>query len=278
MLSTNLAWLSLLNDLTSKGKEVSPRGQPCLEIIGYSTTIPMDSPVLTIVERKLGRRFMVAEAEWILSGRNDVASMAPYSREISKFSDDGQRFDGAYGVKIADQLRYVCDCLINDNDTRQAVMGIWRENPRPSKDVPCTIACQFFIRDRKLNCCDYMRSSDAWLGIPYDWFNFSMLSAYVLLELRRRDVTFNDVELGTLQLTAGSQHLYTRNLCAAKAILEQRHVVPCNPLNTHEFDSPQELVDHLRLLKDERWSPKKWLTDLIQDKVFHLEESLETAP
>lgn len=273
MCHANDAWLTMLNDLTRHGKNVSPRGIPCQEIISYTSTIDMTTPVVTIPERKLGKRFMVAEAWWMLSGKNDVASIAPYSKTISKFSDDGRRYDGAYGVKIIDQLRYICDMLIEDNDTRQAVISIWRENPRKSKDVPCTLSCQFFIRThdgiRYLDCCDCMRSSDAWLGVVYDWFNFSMLSAYVLLTIQERDESLKNVKLGRLHLTAGSAHLYESNMPEAYSILRQprpfyNSYSRYEPLNISEFTGADDLVRHLACLKDQYPTSRKWLTELIK--------------
>ena len=268
--SANDAWLDLIEDISLRGNSVAPRGLPCRELLAHTTHVRMDSPVVTIKERKLGRRFLVAEAWWILTGRNDVASIAPYSKEISKFSNDGRRFDGAYGVKVVDQLRYVCDALVEDNDTRQAVMTIWRENPRSSKDVPCTISCQFFIRKiggaRYLECIDVMRSSDAWLGIVYDWFNFSMLSALVLLTVKERDPLLCDVKLGGLSLFAGSEHLYESNLSQVESILSSRGAEAkdlYDPLNLEEFSSPEDFLNHLEMLKDRKDSGHQWLRELI---------------
>ena len=38
----------------------------------------MEDPIITIPERKLSYSFMFGEAAWMLSGRNDVASVAKY--------------------------------------------------------------------------------------------------------------------------------------------------------------------------------------------------------
>lgn len=269
--SANSVWLDLLTKIRDNGSQVSPRGINCQEILQNTTIVDMKSPVVTVKRRKLGRRFLVAEAHWILSGKNDVASISPYSKEISKFSNDGRTFDGAYGPKIVDQLRYVCDTLVEDKDTRQAVISIWRENPRKSKDVPCTIACQFFIRERQgtfyLDCSDYMRSSDAWLGVVYDWFNFSMLSAYVLLSLRSRDNFFWGVELGLLRLTAGSQHIYESNFQDAAGCLIDTSYDEYEKFDVDEFASPEDLLDHLARLKDREKAKRSWLAELMPTEV-----------
>jgi thymidylate synthase len=208
--SANAVWLKLIADLMNHGTESAPRGHMTKEMLGYQTVVDMRRPVVNVAERINGTyfAFMCAEAAWILSGDNKVSTIGAFAPSIHKFSDDGRYFFGAYGPKIADQISGVVRTLKTDPDTRQAVMNIWRENPIATKDVPCTISVQFLIRDGKLHCNDTMRSSDAWLGWPFDVFNFSMLSHFVCLLLRDQGV---DVEPGLLRLTAGSQHLYAKN-------------------------------------------------------------------
>ena len=131
--------------------------------------------------------------------------ISKYSKLITTFSDDGYFFNGAYGPMLIDQFTYIVDELIKDKNTRQAVATIWRRNPRPSKDNPCTISVQFMIRAKKLHCIDTMRSSDAWLGWPFDIFNISMCAAFISLLFKLR--TNYALLLGNIYLNAASQHL-----------------------------------------------------------------------
>jgi thymidylate synthase len=260
--SANLAWLQLLSDITETGLACAPRKLRILELLAHTTWVDMNRPIVTVPGRKLGYRFLAAEAWWILTGHNDVASIEPYSKHIAACSNDGVRFDGAYGPRIVDQLRYVIDTLEDDPDSRQAVLEIWRPNPRPSKDVPCTLTIQWMIRDGHLHCIDTMRSSDAWLGWPYDTFNFSMLSAYNLLELRERAMWFDNLRLGSLYLTAGSSHLYIDpkadgaehipySLNDVQRVLTQTDASETyQPFILTEFKYPQQLIEHLEACKD----------------------------
>lgn len=168
--------------------------------------------MVTMPERKLGKRFRYAEAWWILTGRNDVESIRRYSSTIANFSDDGDYFAGAYGPKVVDQLSYVSACLRKDIDTRQAVINIWRENLRDTKDVPCTLSLQFLVREGALHCIATMRSSDLWLGWPYDIFNFSMIARRV------NEIANLQVEPGYLAINHGSLHLYVENVETAKTL------------------------------------------------------------
>jgi len=216
----NNAWERLLQDVYQDGEISSPRGMETKEILDYTMRFDMTYPVITHPARNLGYKFMAAEAAWILSGDNRVETILPYAKRIKEFSDDGIRFFGAYGPRIVDQLSYVVDTLVKDPDSRQAVMTIWRPNPRITKDVPCTVSVQWVIREGKLHCLDKMRSSDAWLGWPYDVFNFSMLSAMIAVEYWMR--TSEYIEPGTFSLSATSQHIYERNYENVKDVLYRR--------------------------------------------------------
>jgi thymidylate synthase len=211
-------WLDGLSRLIALGDTVNPRAQETLELLHQTFCVDMSRPVLTVPERKLSYQFMAAEAYWILTGDDRVRTIAPYNKNIAHFSDDGETFFGAYGPKIIEQLPYVIQKLVEDPSTRQAGLTIWRESPPRTKDVPCTIAVFFNLRSGILNCSTFMRSSDIWLGLPYDVFNFSMLTHYVCAKLNDR-VGTGDVVPGILRVTAASSHLYERNMEAASECL-----------------------------------------------------------
>lgn len=238
MLSTNTQWIEALRTVLETGKVSAPRGMPIKELMAYQTCTPMEWPIVTVKERELGYKFMAAEAAWILSGDNRVKSIRPYSKAISNFSDDGHFFHGAYGPMIRDQLHFVIDALNADKDTRQAVLTIWRPNPRPSKDIPCTVSVQFLIRDGMLHVIDTMRSSDLWLGWPYDVFNFSMLARYVICHLKQKP------ELGVIVLQAGSAHLYEQNWLPAQAIVGGKCTIEDTP-TIPWFENGDDLIDWL---------------------------------
>ena len=241
-MNINQVWQNLLSDILKETIVRFPRGMITKEILNYNSTIDMNHPFLNITERDLGNAFRYAEAAWILSGDNRVKTISPFSKMISQFSDDGVRFFGSYGPKVVDQLSYVIDTLYKDDYSRQAVINIWREKPGPSKDVPCTCSLQFILRDEKINCIATMRSSDAWLGWPYDAFNFTCISTYILLEIFKQHKKL--YKLGTLSINAGSQHLYERDWEKAKKCLE--HLTPSvQEMPVWMFSDGHEFIDYL---------------------------------
>ena len=251
-MSADYGWAQDLEQVFSYGNRVSPRGQLSYELLGYQSRVNMSYPIILNTHRNLGYKFMAAEAAWILSGKDDVASIRPFSKEIAKFSDDGVTFFGAYGPKVYNQLSYVITMLQLDPETRQAVVNIWRENPQKSKDIPCTLSLQWLIRHNTLHCVANMRSSDLWLGHPYDVFNFSAISFYVMLHLNqvREKADQPLLELGVLHLNAGSKHIYERNSADVSRILEDHEMVAfCSRRNKapfeHSYDTPEQFVEHL---------------------------------
>lgn len=162
----------------------------------------------------LNYAFNVAEWLWMVTGRNDVRTVAYFNSRIAGFSDDGLTFRGAYGPAIAQQLPWVIDELARDDSTRQAVMSIWERRPAPSKDTPCTMQFQFFVRDDMLEMIAYMRSNDVWLGLPYDLFNFTQIQRQVAAAVSDR--LGRPISPGLYTHMVGSLHLYEQNQEAAE--------------------------------------------------------------
>lgn len=253
----NPVWKDLISEVIYSGRRVVPRGQPTLEIVGSTIIVDATRPVVTIRSREMGYRFLAAEAAWILSGDNRLATIVPYSKKMAEFSDDGVTLFGSYGTKLIEQLDYVVATLNRDPDSRQAVVNIWREVPPPTKDVPCTLSYQFLIRDRRLHIVVSMRSSDIWLGVVYDIPSAAMIAAYVLLSLADKDLA-----LGNVYQVAGSRHLYERDFAKAKLVLfGEMQTIAYAPLNVREFPAPEHLITHLWCIAKNEPTPFKWLTE-----------------
>jgi len=236
------AWLALLRLLHDCGASSSPRGQAVRELLGV--TIRVDDArrnILVHDDRALSYRFAAAEWLWIWFGRNDVESIAQYNKNIAAFSDDGLTFSGAYGPHIHGQWPRVIETLRDDRASRQAVIQIYHPPLTYTRDVPCTLTFQMLIRQDVLHGIVTMRSSDVWLGLPYDFFSFSMFCNIAAAQL--------DVALGSLTYHLGSSHLYDRDLVVAKKVL-------VTPWKCYTVPSP--------LLMGE---PPAWLEDVLRSRV-----------
>src|ERR1035437_3870082 len=194
------AWDDLLAHILNDGENSSPRGMKTKELMNVTICVHHGlKNILVNEKRDLNYRFMIAEWLWIQAGLNEVELIATYNSVMRKFSDDGYILSGAYGPRLQPQMDYILKTLTK-SDSRQAVATIWTPSPLDSRDVPCTISLQWLIRDDKLHVTVNMRSSDAWLGIPYDFFTFSQLTNYVAMQL--------GLPVGMVTMNLASSHLY----------------------------------------------------------------------
>lgn len=206
----HVEWTSRLAELLNNGKEIGPRGKTTLEQLNVTLAFDSTYNLLDVPERKLNFRFAVAEWIWMMFGHSAVEELARYNSVMRQFSDDGVYLAGAYGPHIKAQLPGVLVKLKSDPASRQAVIEIPRVR-RETKDNPCTLSLQFLLRDGNLNLIVNMRSSDVWLGVPYDAFTFSMVQNCVAGELHARR--------GWCAINMGSSHLYEVDFDRARAVL-----------------------------------------------------------
>jgi thymidylate synthase len=238
--SPDHVWKNLIRQILQRGNTIAPRGLHSIELLCNQSGIEMRNPILLDARRKLSYRFMAAEAHWILTGDNRVTE---YVKELRPYSDNGETLFGAYGPHFVEQYGSVLRTLQGDESSRQAVMTFWRKCPGPSKDIPCTVSLQFLIRAGKLHCHSSMRSSDVWLGWPYDVFSFSMIGTFILLALRN---FYPRLELGILTITAGSQHLYERDWDNARRCLESTETIgSISSICIDNVISPDNLLTYL---------------------------------
>ncbi len=229
-------WTKLLSEILEKGRRVSPRGLTNIELTGVPLEIIDARNNLFVNEpRRLFYRFAIAEWLWIWYGYEDVATIARYNRHIAQFSDDGLIFNGSYGPRIKRRWSEVLTLLRADRDSRQAVIPIFGQtHSYHSKDVPCTLSLQLLVRDDQLNMVVIMRSSDIWLGLPYDIFNFTMLLNIAAAQLH--------LKIGWLKMFLGSSHLYEKNIDAARDAVNASTVNLRSPKLT---GPPTEILDRL---------------------------------
>lgn len=233
----NDVYQSRIRHILQCGDIVNPRGMPIIEQVGAWLTYDCLYPVVSLNERRLNYSFMFAEAAWILSGSNKLNDVVGYMSRLREFSDDGQTMSGAYGPPFVGQVPYILETLRRDQDSRQAVMTIWRQSPTISKDIPCTVSIQFLVRHQQLNAIIFMRSSDALLGLPYDMFTFAMMTHFIAIHL--------GLHVGNNTIFIGSSHAYSRDFDRLEKIRDEKEYGDYDPINSLVFNTPGDLVDAL---------------------------------
>lgn len=183
--SGRTGYKDILRHVHEEGETRSPRGLKTLDV-GYAT-IELLSPydaLPTGLGRKLSKRVAAAEAVQLIGGFADPQLLLSASPTFARYIEPSGTFWGAYGRRIAHgrQLPAVVRKLMEDSDTRQAVVTLWdpqHDNNPGHKDYPCTLALGFSIKRGKLELDVTMRSNDVWRGLPYDLFQFTQLQLTV---------------------------------------------------------------------------------------------------
>jgi thymidylate synthase len=117
-----------------------------------------------------------------------------------------------------DQLDYVINELKNNPLGRRALMCYW--NP-PDFDKtalqPCHYSCQFYVdyknNEPRLDCHFTMRSTDVFLGLPFNIFSYTVLTYIIALKC--------DMKPGKLVYTGGDVHIYKNHIEQVKEQLSR---------------------------------------------------------
>lgn len=223
----------LLQQVLEEGEEVAPRGMQTLEVapLGFELTNPLQSLVLQKA-RRLNYAYAIVERLSLVSGQADPDMLCFYIDKLRDYlNPETQCFDGAYGPRVRPQLDYVYEELRRDPASRRAVVTIYSEDDqRESLDVPCTLALHFLIRHGKLDLMVNMRSSDLFLGLPYDVNQFAFLQQVIAGWLQ--------IDAGRYIQWAASAHIYMEHLDRAKLVLSD----PWDLVET-QFGVPQLPID-----------------------------------
>jgi thymidylate synthase len=206
--------------LLKQGISIASNQGSSKELIGVMLKLQNPLARLSRTESK-GKVFSgLGELFWYLSGTNDLAFISYYLDQYKKATDDGKTIFGGYGPRLffnrrIDQVSNVLHLLAKPGDTRRAVIQLFNAEDlvEHHKDIPCTCTLQFLRRGGQLHMVTYMRSNDAFIGLPHDIFAFTMLQEMLARKL--------GIEIGTYSHAVGSLHLYDRNEVQARTYLEE---------------------------------------------------------
>lgn len=210
--------------------------------------------VLRSATRDANPFFHLAEALWMLSGRNDLAFLQQFVSTFDAYSDDGVTLHGAYGHRWrkhfgVDQLHAIAGELQKNPNSRRAVLGMWNPSadlPMLScggSDVPCNTQAYFDIRGGRMNMTVTNRSNDALFGC----FGANLVHFSVLLEFM---AAWLGVPVGEYRQFTNNLHVYTNvfsrekleRICAESETATSFAGVPLVSIPVYEWQQELELV------------------------------------
>lgn len=120
------------------------------------------------------------------------------------YGEQWRSWKGADG-KVVDQIKDVIHQIKTNPDSRRLIVSAWNVGELDKMALaPCHAFFQFYVADGKLSCQLMQRSSDNFLGAPFN------IASYALLTMMIAQVC--DLELGEFVWTGGDCHIYSNHM------------------------------------------------------------------
>jgi len=176
-------------------------------------------PMLTT--KKMPFKIMANELLWFVSGSSNIKVLQDNKiRYWDEFADKDLNLGPVYGVQWRhwkdantggeiDQLAWAIDQIKNNPNSKAIIVSAW--NPADLEEMrlpPCHTMFQFDVTKGKLRMQLYQRSSDVFLGLPFNIAQYAQLLMMV--------AKITGLEARELIVTIGNAHLYTNHLEQAK--------------------------------------------------------------
>ena len=223
-------YLDLLQDILDNGAPKGDRtGTGTLSVFGrqYRHDLADGFPLLTT--KKLHFKSIANELIWFLSGATNTQWLKENGVSIwDEWATKEGELGPIYGAQWTawptrdggsiNQIDYVVDCLRNNPDSRRILFHGWNveylpdERVSPQENVkagrmalpPCHLLYQFYVAQGRLSSQLLIRSSDSFLGLPYNTASLALLTLMLAQQC--------DLEPGEIIICTGDSHIYSNHL------------------------------------------------------------------
>jgi thymidylate synthase len=111
-----------------------------------------------------------------------------------------------------DQLNWVINEIKNNPHSRRLLVSAWNPKDIPLSALPpCHYSFQFYVEDNLLSCKLCMRSTDTFLGLPFNIASYSLLTIMV--------ANMTNLKPGKLFISFGDAHIYKNHIEKVKKLL-----------------------------------------------------------
>lgn len=224
------AYLDLLQDILDHGVAKGDRtGTGTLSVFGrqFRHNLADGFPLLTT--KKLHLKSIINELLWFLRGDTNVRWLQEHGVSIwDEWATESGDLGPVYGAQWTawptrdgghiNQIDYVVDCLRNKPDSRRILFHGWNVEYLPDESVsprdnaragrmalpPCHLLYQFWVANGRLSALLYIRSSDSFLGLPYNTASLAVLTLMLAQQC--------DLQPGEIIVTTGDSHIYSNHL------------------------------------------------------------------
>jgi thymidylate synthase len=232
----------LLERILADGARKTDRtGTGTLSVFGHQMRFNLADGFPMVTTKKLHLKSIIHELLWFLNGDTNIKYLNDNGVRIwDEWADSNGNLGPVYGQQwrswpapdgqAIDQMAKVVDMIRRSPDSRRLIVSAW--NPADVDKMalpPCHCLFQFYVADGKLSCQLYQRSTDTFLGLPFN------IASYALLTLMMAQVT--GLKPGDFVHTSGDTHLYLNHVEQAQLQLSRApRALPTMTLNPDAKD------------------------------------------
>ena len=229
----------LLKDILANGASKGDRtGTGTLSVFGrqFRHDLSLGFPLLTT--KKLHFKSIANELIWFLSGNTNTKWLNENGVRIwDEWATEEGDLGPVYGQqwtawptkdgKSINQIDYVIDTLRHNPNSRRILFHGWNpeylpdESISPTENVkqgrmalpPCHLLYQFYVANGKLSAQLYIRSSDSFLGLPYNIASLALLTHMLAQQC--------DLQPHEIIVSIGDAHAYANHMAQIQEQLKR---------------------------------------------------------
>lgn len=215
-------WHDLMAKVLKEGNVREDRtGVGTISLFGEQLKVPDHyNRFPAVTSKRLGFKQVAAELACFIQGYRYLSDFHRMGCTIWDANSLGREDLGPiYGYQWrnfngVDQLRQLIAGLEKNPTSRRHLLTTWNVNNLEFMCLPpCQVLLQYYVRGSYLDCVAYYRSSDLFIGLPFD-----MASCALLQELIANEV---GLLRGRLTLQFGDVHIYKNHLHQVHEVLKR---------------------------------------------------------
>lgn len=211
------AYLDLLQNVLDTGVQRGDRtGTGTRSVFGRQLRFDLSQGFPLVTTKKMHIKSIIHELLWFIQGDTNVHYLQQNGVRIwNEWADENgelgpvygsqwRSWEGANGERI-DQLAQLITSIKTNPNSRRHIISAWNVALiEQMKLPPCHFVFQFYVAEGKLSCMFTMRSSDIFLGLPFNIAQYALLTHMIAQQC--------DLEVGELIYSGADVHIYNNHV------------------------------------------------------------------
>jgi thymidylate synthase len=222
-------YLETLKDILANGTVKGDRtGTGTTSVFGRQIRHDLSTGFPLLTTKRLHFKSIANELIWFLSGNTNIEWLKSHGVSIwNEWATDTGDLGPIYGKQWTawptkdggsiNQIDYVIETLKKNPNSRRILFHGWNVEYLPDESIspqenakqgkmalpPCHLLYQFYVADNKLSAQLYIRSSDSFLGLPYNTASLALLTHMIAQQC---DLIPHEIIISIGDLHAYSNH------------------------------------------------------------------------